>query len=233
MICANHMRQIGLGFLNYETQNRRFPPSHTLAPAAHNCLTFILPQVEQSAIYQQIDFEQNWNKGPNAAAYKNHIETFRCPEAPTGRDYISDYAANTKIQPAVYNVFLKLELAKKRGLWYNMFRPDDRALPVAEIRDGLSNTLMFFEDSGRPLGFTGYEQDTSTVSGAKWADAGAFFYTHTCTGTKFINCNNHNEIYSFHTNGCFYAHADGSVQFHSQDIEPDTFFSLFTYNQGD
>lgn len=231
--CANNQKQIGLGILNYESERRRFPPSHTVTPAKHNVLTLILAYLEQGNTAVQMDLNVNWNKGVNAAASRSNISVFLCPTVPDKRDFVSDYAANVKIQPAVYNVFLKAGLTEKRTLWYNMLRPDERSVTAGEVRDGLSNTFLFFEDGGRPLGYTGREADGSSITGARWADEAAFFYTHTVTGMKFINCNNHNEVFSFHRNGCFYLYADGSVHFHDDGIDPDVFFSLFTYNQQD
>ncbi|MDO4576382.1 MAG: DUF1559 domain-containing protein [Planctomycetia bacterium] len=235
MACRNNMRQIGLAFHNYETGFQKLPPSHTLTPSEQNCLTFLLPYLEQEAIYQQFDFNYNWNKGVNATAYKNEVPIFRCPSAPGGREYVSDYAADVKIQPGIYNIFIQAGLARPRDLWYNMLRPDQQPVQFADVLDGLSYTFLFFEDGGRPEGYTnGARDDTKNITGAKWADVDAYYYTHSVDGSaKLINYNNHNETYSFHPSGCNFLYGDASVHFHSPSIEAETFFSLFTYNQGD
>src|SRR5882757_3458559 len=59
MACTNNLKQIGLGFHNYESANGVFPPMYTdtAYPKApdHFCLTFILPYIEQDALFRQID----------------------------------------------------------------------------------------------------------------------------------------------------------------------------------
>ena len=234
--CANNMRQIGLAIHSFENSRRVLPRSHIVVPAKHNVLTFLLPYLEQASVYQQFDFTQDWNKGPNQKASKTHIGIFRCPSAGTGddRDFISDYAANVKIQPAVYKPLVTAKTVSSRNLWYNVMRPDRQRVRVEQVFDGLSNTLMFFEDGGRPQGFTfGVRDETKNITGSQWAAYDSFFYTHTMEQGRFINTNNHNEIYSFHPGGCNFLFGDGSMHFLDQDINLEAFFSLFTYNQRD
>ncbi len=62
--CANHVKQIALAFHNYVDSNQRFPPGATPGPFGgpiwggpfNSWWVTILPFVEQSAIYEQIDF---------------------------------------------------------------------------------------------------------------------------------------------------------------------------------
>ena len=86
--------------------------------------------------------------------------------------------------------------------------------------DGLSHTIMYTPDAGRP----DYYQDGHLVSdgatlqqlqlldsdgtprdwtGSRWASPDTEFWSHNiCAGgTSMINCNNSNEIYSFHPGG--------------------------------
>ena len=43
-----------------------------------------------------------------------------------------------------------------------------------------------------------------------------------------MNCNNNNEIYSFHEGGCNFSMGDGAVRFVTEDVSPEVFISLFT-----
>jgi hypothetical protein len=54
-----------------------------------------------------------------------------------------------------------------------------------------------------------------------------------CPITTLMNCDNAHEIYSFHPTGAVFAFGDGSVDFIRDNIEVDTFVSLFTRAAGD
>ena len=75
------------------------------------------------------------------------------------------------------------------------------------------------------------------VTGSRWADNEASFYVHeTCPpggDGRVINCSNNNEIYSFHPGGANFLYADGSVHFHAETMDAETFVSLFTMAAGD
>lgn len=239
--CANHLRQIGLGILGYEMQQRHLPPCHTPLPKVgkryrgHNVLTYLLPYLEMENIYLQMDLSKSWDEDPNSELSACSIAIFQCPSAPTGRDFVADYAADEKIYAPVYERFVQAGMATRRTRWHNMLVwLEQGRVTLAEVTDGLSNSLMFFEDGGRPQGYTGRSFNGRTnLSGARWASYDAAFVTDEPYGERFINGYNSNEIYSFHPHGCFFLYGDGSVHFHPENIDPETFFSLFTYNQGE
>jgi prepilin-type N-terminal cleavage/methylation domain-containing protein/prepilin-type processing-associated H-X9-DG protein len=97
--CQNNLKQIGLACHNFATANGYLPPGMVgdglgIKSDAWNsgpyvgCLAFILPYVEQEAIYNQL--QVNWNVrqvgGPwwmtnpaNLAAARARIPTYKCP----------------------------------------------------------------------------------------------------------------------------------------------------------
>ena len=232
--CFNNFKQIGLGMTTYESVFRFYPPSHVKKPK-HNCLTLILPFLEQQALYDQFDFKLDWNKETNKQAYKREIAVFCCPSTAQRGQYGSDYAANVKIYSTVYKPLIERSLAEKRTRWIGMLKEDGSCVRASHVTDGLSNTMLFFEDAGRPYGYrlrspTG----SSSITGAEWANMDSFFYSHTlCRESELINCENYNELYSFHPQGCNFVYADGSVHYHLQNMNPEVFFCRFTYNEGD
>jgi prepilin-type N-terminal cleavage/methylation domain-containing protein/prepilin-type processing-associated H-X9-DG protein len=103
--CANHLKQISLGVLTYESTHRLMPPTFTGAggprpgdsSGLYSWLALILPQLEQQALYQSIDFRLpmgqlggtpeapdywHWHvpaDSPNALAAATVVSTYLCP----------------------------------------------------------------------------------------------------------------------------------------------------------
>lgn len=102
MSCSNNMKQIGLALHTYEASYKSFPAAaywksgdilSTAAPGTNQQRNFtwiasILPNVEQNAIYNQLNFNaplwgatpQKFTNGTNIAA--QNIPTFLCPSDP-------------------------------------------------------------------------------------------------------------------------------------------------------
>ncbi len=105
MQCANNLKQLGLGVLNYESAIGAFPLT-TTGPSRMNpqlgsgfvsWLAMILPQIEQGSLYNSIDFNRAFaddksfavsgdyteltisQSHPNARAAATAVSTFLCP----------------------------------------------------------------------------------------------------------------------------------------------------------
>ncbi|MDR3183285.1 MAG: DUF1559 domain-containing protein [Planctomycetaceae bacterium] len=110
-----------------------------------------------------------------------------------------------------------------------------------DVSDGLSNTMMLFECTGRPFKFgrgriaeDSESSPKTPLGGARWADDESQIYLHEIgSGTQMFNCTNHQEIYSLHSGGCNFLFGDGSVRFISENIAPAAFVSMFTARAGD
>lgn len=116
--CSNNLRQIGLALHSYQTANGTFPinwrsglyspegtPRGTIA-RPYSALVRLLPYLNQSALYQAINFDvQNhpMNDGrafpfpPNQTAYTTRLGVFLCPTddpdtpTPAGCNYRGNY----------------------------------------------------------------------------------------------------------------------------------------------
>ena len=238
--CLTNMRQLGLGIHSYMDARKKLPPGWTTAagskrpPSAHNLITYILPYIEESTIFDQMDFGYDWGHLKNKSATASEIKLVRCPSAPKNADFVSDFAVCNNINTSVYNSLKSAKRITERSDLEGMLRKGPRKM--SDITDGLSKTFMLFEDGGRPKHYLdgGKEgQATKKISGARWADVESWYNVHYQTAGRMQNVDNNNEIYSFHPQGCNYLMGDASARFFDDSLDPEVFVSLFTGSAGD
>lgn len=110
---------------------------------------------------------------------------------------------------------------------------------LKKTTDGLSQSMMWFETGGAPVRYRNGQLDTTnqsageTQGGNTWADFANWYVVHNRCGDSFFNCNNNEEIYSFHVGGAYFGFGDGAVHFLNESIAPEVFVSLFTRDSND
>lgn len=255
-VCQNNLRQIGVALGSYESKLGVFPPSSTSRPKRHSWVPFILPYIEQEALFEKYRFNQNWNHNANKNVVKVRLEVLICPSAPGGKDRmdkvsgrkvaISDYSPPSGIAGGLISQGFVDPRPSTRGVMRG-----NSALPMAKIRDGEANTLIVAEDAGRPQHWVrgGRGPANTTVSrqcgnldvrkgrvkGAGWADSSIAIPMHgispdglNCPVPCPINCTNNNEVYSFHRGGANILFVDGAVRLINQGIDVNTYASMIT-----
>ena len=254
MQCANSMRQLSLGILNHESALNYLPPSYTRPGRSaldfdtnHSLITFVLPFIERQDLADRISFEFDWSETQkpsretaNANATLTDLPLTQCPSAPERSiGGAADYAVCGNMAGSAILVLTQRNLIESRSDWFSMLHPQFATvagvryskITLEKITDGMSKSFMLFEGAGRPNFYRNgiLNPGRSDITGARWADDAAEFWVHDlCNGTSMMNCNNNNEIYSFHTAGCNYTMGDGSVQFITTSVSPEVFVSLFT-----
>lgn len=276
--CTNQFKQLGLAILNYESAFNELPLAYTPnytgdqrggtcdsmfplnTPSSnrkrrHNFISFILPYLEQQALYDQMDFEKHWfdittnaNNVRNIDVSTNPIPDLICPSSPTIQEReglqqilgfpetvggaVSDYAVCVDIESDVFCELLDAGIVQERNLENLDGLLQDTPTSLRKVTDGLSKTFMLFEDAGRPIEFSNGERLPDEIpSGGGWADHQSYFvwgFAPGCGATTVMNCSNRDEIYSFHSGGANFLYGDGSVHFHTEDIDLETFVTLFT-----
>lgn len=225
--CQNNLRQIGLAFHGYESAHRAFPPGWV--DGRHNYVVFLLPHVEQQAVRSLYDLNQPYDHPANAAAIAQPLALWHCPAAPGDRGNAADYPISESIGAPAHTV-LGVSGNPMDPSSQGFFIASGRPTRIAEVRDGLSNTFMVFEDAGRPQFFTqGGTSGGQMADHAPWSDPENRITIETvCGGNRVVNCHNGNEIYSLHEGGANFLLGDGSVRFVAENLAPATFKALFT-----
>ncbi|HEX3600061.1 MAG TPA: DUF1559 domain-containing protein [Lacipirellulaceae bacterium] len=292
--CTNKMKQLALAALNYESAKKQLPlaysPNNTafvpyqglcagtpgpVAPGNglfhHSFFTYLLPYIEESALYDQIDQKLDWfstttnsHGVTNLAVTSKDLDELLCPST-EGRpgSFTTDYAIISMIDPVKYCSVLDASSKSKRATDRLTGMLTDTPTTIRKVSDGMSKTYMLFESAGRPHHYTanrnlaGEMWEVSGVTIAQpgqaavnsptdyqWADGGTSANNSdrsvniwgqepstiatACPLTTVMNCDNFQDVYSFHSGGCNVALGDGSVSFVAEAVDVDTFVSMFT-----
>src|SRR5713101_1571555 len=269
--CANNLKNIGLALHNYHDTYGRLPPGAVgpfgsfpqFAGLKHHGLgTYLLPYLEQDALYRDYCWDASWFDSQNQRVVKTQLKIWQCPSAesnrfedgtlPTvtpppmlpykGTAACGDYAGMSRVDA---------ELARRglidppngprdeQGNYGGVF-PVNHTIRLTDIPDGTSYTIMMAECAGRPQLWQGRKPVSDKwLLGGAWASRNLLLVKGaTPDGTAFygtcaINCTNNREVYSFHPGGANVVYADGSVHFLRADIDIRVFARLATRAGGE
>ena len=112
--CQNNMRQLGVGLLNYESTKKSLPPGGITegplgTPSKAGWTIFILPYIEEQALYDKYDFnEKNESTTDadgdglvNSVVREANVKAFDCPT--DEETDINDYPASGPGASVLYN----------------------------------------------------------------------------------------------------------------------------------
>ncbi len=206
MQCTNNMKQIALAAHNYHDINNNLPNDGYFIVGATNkqhwcgVLAKLLPFIEQTANYELIDWNKNYNDAnTNAAAAKNQISGFLCPSSSTVKSagggeedwYTAHYYGNggsTGLKPdstthyygTLTNRTTSGEIADNGPLTVGYHRN------LGFITDGTSNTVLFFESSWNDYkGFRGWQRGAYVMNAGSGYASPNNGYWNTCS-VKFV-----------------------------------------------
>jgi type II secretory pathway pseudopilin PulG len=128
MQCSNNLKQIGLALQNYHDDHHSLPPAYIAdsnGKPIHSWRVLILPYLERKALYDKYSFDEPWDGPNNSKLHDEIVHVFCCPSRPgqqtkTQTSYVAVVGASTA--------------------W-----PDDKAISLADIKDGTSNTVVVVE----------------------------------------------------------------------------------------
>jgi prepilin-type N-terminal cleavage/methylation domain-containing protein/prepilin-type processing-associated H-X9-DG protein len=173
--CRNNLKQIGLALHNYEGAHKVFPPGYISQPndpamgpvdpdfndagPGWGWLTFLLPYIEESSVYNSLNLKLPCYDPSNGAAVKTQLPIFLCPSDSGGQNPTAGGPVNLPdINNKTLAVFGRSNYVHSVGsstLWCSwpvtlqpngaMYR--NSTTRVADVTDGLSNTVFAGERS--------------------------------------------------------------------------------------
>jgi len=247
--CSNHIRQIGLATMNYESAHKRLPtgwhvnnPSNPAGGTGWGWAYHILPQVEMQGLYDQIDWRLSVDDHAHEEVLKLMVPVFQCAsdvadnlvnlnepvsglsrrmfhDPPQGHD--EHWIARSNYSGVFGSNEINDSPMNGNGLFYG-----NSHLHYRDIVDGTSNTIMIGErrnDFGH-LAWAGVFSDVDEP------------FARVVGGADHVpnHPDGHFEDFrSSHPQGANFTFADGSTRLISDSISPAVYQALATRDEGE
>ena len=259
--CSNNIHQLALACHNYASQQaEKLPPGSSkealgTLKSRYGLFAFILPQLEQNALYQQIDFKKparDYLDGASELA-ATVVPAFICPsfgEAAVSTKSSHEFGALSlydgcagAIRTAAENRTPTTKVISRTVgdvPCNGMFEWGSENVRMGMIRDGLSNTLMFGEIPAPRIADC-VSLNSHPYYARSWLCGGVdtstqpFYSCKVCENPinqpeNKANRMNHQPFGSRHPGGAPFAFGDGSVHFLSEGIDFTLYRDLATRN---
>lgn len=144
--CTNRLRQIGVALASFEAQRREIPPARS-SPSGLAWTTFLLPWLDQTSVFQQIDFTATERQDDEYNSLSLHrIPQFLCPDSALerGTNFLGNVGTSYLDVPPqhvrgkrIENGFFALGVVSGES--------SHRRLRLSDMTDGLSTTVAVSE----------------------------------------------------------------------------------------
>jgi hypothetical protein len=252
----NNLHQIGIAVHNYYSTFELLPPGND--GNNFSAAAYLLPYIEQEAVFKEIDFKKPMDDKANAAARKAVIKTFLNPLDKV-QSVSTDYGATNYL----FSAGSKPPLTDNDGVFYQ-----DSKVKLTDVADGTSNTMMTVEtlkgDGGvkatdvhrqhvllkkedlkgikDETGVQEWEKDKNIAADrcASWMDGRFLQGTFTATRVRNddkpdVNCAGYGGLSGVRCleNDALVGICDGSVRTVTKNIKLDVWKALATRNGGE
>jgi prepilin-type N-terminal cleavage/methylation domain-containing protein/prepilin-type processing-associated H-X9-DG protein len=246
--CGNNCRQVGIALHLFEGSHAKLPP--TISGTLLHWHAFILPYVEQATMYDSIFAAAELGISPYMMPERiTNVVSYQCRSNPNRgliirpnssplfaySDYTGVAGVTSKASDGIFIADLSLLADRNwKGISFN------------EVKDGLSNTLMFGE---RPPSVAG--EGFGAWLGSQNSNAATIGVVEDIKSIGLpnltVNCNYDGlgfqqgsddlcswvHHWSYHAGGANFTRADGSVHFVSYSIEREVIAALATRSGGE
>ncbi len=200
--CQNNLKQIGLAMHNYHDAYKCFPPAvitDDTGRPMQSWRTAILPFMEQQSLFDQYDSNEPWDSPKNRPLGDVAIPAYHCPD---------------DTSPPTQTSYVMIVVPQGTGQPLSIGNEPNRVTKAADVKDGLSNTILVVEVCD---------------SGIAWSEPRDMTLDELRAG---VNAPGANGIRSHHPGGACVLLADGSVRFLSETMDMELLRILAEMNDG-
>jgi prepilin-type N-terminal cleavage/methylation domain-containing protein len=228
VVCANNLRQIGIGMLADHNAQQHFPVGLTDRITAANpngrqlaWSIFLLPFIEEKSAWQLFNLNLSYASAANLPSTTQIVPTYLCPSTSRFATNRVGGITGTPIQPRA-NWMGCIDYGGMFGwtgagyTFMNGVMIWEQPIAISQITGGTSHVILVAEDSGRDY----------TMDG-QWANGQNIF-----DQTGPINVVQWNEMWSDHPGGAQIVLCDASVHFVADTISTTILAPLCTRDGG-
>jgi prepilin-type N-terminal cleavage/methylation domain-containing protein/prepilin-type processing-associated H-X9-DG protein len=237
--CTNNLKQVGLALQNYHDTANVFPSGYVSKFDANGNDTGpgwgwaaqILPHIEQQAVFNAIQFDQNIEAPANASARVQFIKTYICASDNakltwTAKKYDALGNPTATICDIASANFIGVFGTDEPGVDGNGMLYRNSTVRIADVTDGTSQTIMVGERSVAlaPATWVG------AVTGAELFpyNSSNFVLGHTRESNGPASPTEVNHFSSRHTGGVNFLFVDGHVKFLTNSVSESVYMALST-----
>ncbi len=259
--CRNNLKQIGLGLHNYMSNFKDTIPrggfhlqgldccctsDDSPSVNGHTVHTMLLPYLDNSTLYKQMNFNVPWSHASNATAINTFIPGYICPSNVLAAPRTA--ANGQPVQPHSYpgagshhgwgwcgrhgNRSINGVFSARWGIKEQSGAAGDQILTLAAISDGTSTTMAFSEFA---QGIAAVNTFNNLDIGRGWAEPWFASTTFSVGPLSTPNSKisqypayNASNARSYHNGGVHVMFMDGAVKFVSSSINGPTWQALGT-----
>jgi prepilin-type N-terminal cleavage/methylation domain-containing protein/prepilin-type processing-associated H-X9-DG protein len=256
--CQNQLRQMGVALQLHHDTHLSFPSGWTGWEGRRHEISngpgfgwaaMILPEMEQPALAEKIDYSQSILSPANELARATYLSGFRCPsdsgpkywelrkpsQELLGRFPTANYVGNFGSTLLEYCDGLAGTGLQCDGEPYGGMLYHNSHVRIPEVVDGTSNTILVGERcSNSDDAFA----QTATWVGATWEGHGSFSRVvgtarHSLGGSRRNKqaATTFSDFSSQHAGGAYFVYVDGHVDFVSEQIDHLAFVDLSTRSE--
>lgn len=255
--CRNNLKQIGIAVQNYHDVNKHLPPPKVLVHRGdpHHFsrntlggpLMELLPYLEEGNRFDTLDLRKSIYDPVNLPVATSTVATYICPSM----SLPEEFNPGETLAPGSYLVSVRTDVGNdliygeliNDGAFAELTFHGEYNLSFKDITDGASNTLLIGEinyppafrehESLRPItgptdkGFKAFAWAEGYIELA-WGHMAVLAPQLFDNGDKWLASSNSRVFRSDHPGGVQFVMLDGSVQFLTDDSDPDVRHALVT-----